>query len=404
MHSKSGTRRARGSGALISRRNADGTESWVGQWRAEGKLVKRTLGLKRKAGGRTGMSRTDASRALAAAMSEHAVATPGAVESAATVVDAGRGLIAEVKRLGRKKATVQDYDSMLRVHLTPFFKDTMLSAVDRAQVKRFMDYMLKGGGTGKARSHKTMSNAVKFLHAIFEYAQREQMVMGNPVRLVRRVNDDGTDSDIRYLSPEELEAVVRAVPSDYLGGVERHMYVVAAMTGLRQGELMGLRWRDVDWLAGKVRVRQAYVREEYQKPKSRRGERAVPMRRRVAQELETLSRTSAYKADDDLVFCHPHTGKPVDRSKLSKRWRAAARRAGIYTEQRQVRFHDLRHTFGTRMAAAGVPMRTLQEWMGHRDFKTTLIYADYAPGEKEAEWAEAAFPDAVASSVASTTA
>lgn len=59
-----------------------------------------------------------------------------------------------------------------------------------------------------------------------------------------------------------------------------------------------------------------------------------------------------------------------------------------------MRFHDLRHTFGTRMAAAGVPMRTLQEWMGHRDFKTTLIYADYAPGAKEAEWAEAAFPDA----------
>ncbi len=46
---------------------------------------------------------------------------------------------------------------------------------------------------------------------------------------------------------------------------------------------------------------------------------------------------------------------------------------------RELRFHDLRHTFGTRMAAAGVPMRTLQEWMGHRDFKTTMIYADYAP-------------------------
>ena len=52
--------------------------------------------------------------------------------------------------------------------------------------------------------------------------------------------------------------------------------------------------------------------------------------------------------------------------------------------------NDLRHTFGT-MAAAGVPMRTLQEWMGHRDFKTTLIYADYAPGEHEAALVEAAF-------------
>src|SRR3982751_5782690 len=52
---------------------------------------------------------------------------------------------------------------------------------------------------------------------------------------------------------------------------------------------------------------------------------------------------------------------------------------------------DLRHTFGTHMAAAGVPMRTLQEWMGHRDFKTTLIYADYAPSAHERELVERAF-------------
>ena len=77
----------------------------------------------------------------------------------------------------------------------------------------------------------------------------------------------------------------------------------------------------------------------------------------------------------------------MDRSKLLKRFKAALKRA----EVREVRFHDLRHTFGTRMAAQGVPMRTLQEMMGHRDFKTTLIYADYAPSAREAEWVEAAF-------------
>ena len=71
----------------------------------------------------------------------------------------------------------------------------------------------------------------------------------------------------------------------------------------------------------------------------------------------------------------------------SKRFKAALLRAEI----REVRFHDLRHTFGTRMAAEGVPMRVLQEMMGHRDFKTTLIYADYSPSEHEAEWVEQAF-------------
>jgi integrase len=100
-----------------------------------------------------------------------------------------------------------------------------------------------------------------------------------------------------------------------------------------------------------------------------------------------LFQASSYQADEDLVFGHPHSGRPLDRSLLLKRFKAALARAGV----REIRFHDLRHTFGTRIAAAGVPMRTLQEWMGHRDFKTTLIYADYAPSANEAEIVNGAF-------------
>jgi integrase len=110
-------------------------------------------------------------------------------------------------------------------------------------------------------------------------------------------------------------------------------------------------------------------------------------RRSVGGELDRLFQTTLYQGDADLVFAHPHTGRPLDRSRLLKRFKAALRRAGV----REVRFHDLRHTFGTRMAAAGVPMRTLQEWMGHRDFNTTLIYADYMPAAHEADLVDRAF-------------
>ena len=95
-------------------------------------------------------------------------------------------------------------------------------------------------------------------------------------------------------------------------------------------------------------------------------------------ELEALSRRSMFTADDDLVFGPPQTGTPLDRSRVTKRFKVTVKAAGV----RAVRFHDLRHTFGTRMAAVGVPMRTIQEWMGHADFKTTLIYADYSPDER----------------------
>jgi hypothetical protein len=166
------------------------------------------------------------------------------------------------------------------------------------------------------------------------------------------------------------------------------LYLAAAMTGLRQGELLGLRWRDVDFEAQRVRVVAPYVRGEFGDPKSEDSGRSVPLASRVVEALGALRERSLYAADDDLVFGHPETGHPLDRSKLVRRFRAALKRAGV----RRVTFHELRHTFGTRMAAAGVPLRTIQHWMGHADAKTTQVYAHYQPSDAEAETIDNAFP------------
>jgi integrase len=174
---------------------------------------------------------------------------------------------------------------------------------------------------------------------------------------------------------------------------DRTLYLTAALTGLRQGELFALRWRDVDWMASRIRVRRSYARKragreaQFGRPKSKRSSRSVPMHDRVGQALERHYQGSAYQADDDLVFCHPHTGGPLDSSNVLARFKDALDGGGV----RRLRFHDLRHTFGTQMAAAGVPIRTLQEWMGHRDIKTTMIYADYQASEQERELVERAF-------------
>ena len=178
-----------------------------------------------------------------------------------------------------------------------------------------------------------------------------------------------------------MEALLRAVPDDQLGPTDRALYLTAAMTGLRQGELFALRWRDVDWAAdagpGAAQLRSQAGRGGGSSDAEVQAVEPARCRCTIgsAQELERHFQRSAYQADEDLVFRHPHTGRPLDSSKVLKRFKEALRAAGI----RPLRFHDLRHTFGTRMAAAGVPMRALQEWMGHRDFKTTMIYADYAP-------------------------
>jgi integrase len=226
------------------------------------------------------------------------------------------------------------------------------------------------------------------MHSVFELGMRMGWCERNPVKLADRPVIKSTETRIKFLDQPELEKLLALpFPDDAFGSIEPTLYLTAAMTGLRQGELIGLRWRDVDFAARKVRVVSPYVRGEFNDPKSEDSGRSVPLAKRVADALTELRERSLYPADGDLVFGHAETGHPLDRSKLVRRFKQALERA----EVRRITFHELRHTFGTRMAANGVPLRTLQHWMGHADSKTTQIYAHYQPSEQEAEAVDRAF-------------
>jgi len=341
--------------------------------------MKRRLGPRRKAGTREGLTRAQAERELQRKIQTE---SPTQLERSATIGDAGHLLLAHLESLGRKRSTLGDYESYLRVHLAPFFGQKPLARIGREDIESFMAAKRREG-----KAPKSVHNYIGLLHGIFAFAQKRGLAEANPVAQADKPARSGSDPDIRYLDDAELDALLAVVPDDRRGATERVLYLTAAMTGLRQGELIGLRWRDIDWAASRVRVRRSYVRGEHGTPKSRRSSRSVPLADLVAGDLDRHYKQSAYQGDDDRVFGHPDTGGPLDRSKVTKRFKAAAARAGL----RPMRFHDLRHTFGTRMAAAGVALRTIQDWMGHRDFKTTLIYADYQPAAEEAALVERAF-------------
>ena len=356
-------------------------DAWYAKWYVGGRQVKRKVGARRISPRDEGLTKAEAERELRRLM-RVTRATP---LERLTLREAGNAYIAHLRDfLERKLSTVQDYECIL-------------GKAERILPRKFVDAYLVNDIDGyirdakaEGRSTKTICNHLIFLQGLFGFAIKRGWAQSNPVAAIDRPRASGSNPDICYIDQDELRALLTAVPDDPLGGVELPLYLTATMCGLRQGELLALRWQDVDSRAGVIRVRRSFTRGQFGTPKSRRSSRAVPMPRRVAGELESLSRRSEYVAADELVFGHPETGRPYDASKLRKRFKDAVGRAGI----RPIRFHDLRHTFGTRMAAAGAPLRNIQEWMGHGDYRTTLIYADYAPDPIQgARWAEAAFSE-----------
>jgi integrase len=367
---------AYGSGSLYEKRGA-----WYGRWRdAAGGQFNRKVGCKRTPGERDGLTRKQAEEKFAAMRQAEGSVTAA---SRVTVGEAGAAWLLRLEAQGAKKSYVESVESIVRVHLGPYFATRGLHKIDEDDVERYVAVKRRQG-----LAPKTIRNHLGALHSIFQLGQRRKWCAGNAVKLADGPKVRQNTTRIQFLSQDELEAVVRGPFSgDAFGSVEPTLYLTAAMTGLRQGELLGLRWKNIDWTAEKIRVVQSYVRGEFNDPKSEGSARSVPLAPRIAAELERLSQRSPWQADDDLVFAHPHTGNPLNRSKLTKRFKEAEKRAGVPV----LKFHELRHTFGTRCAAAGVNMRVLQAWMGHRDFKTTLIYARYAPSAGEADMVERAF-------------
>jgi integrase len=398
------SKRAYGTGLLFEKHGA-----WYGRWRTlDGRRLSRRLGPARLAGTDAGMTRRDAEQQLRKLMlAEQALPTPLAA-GRHTVDDAADALRRKKRVQGVSKSYLATLESAQRRHFGPVIGSMALRKVHRNDVEAMSEGLLARG-----LSAKTVANTLKILHGVFEHAIDLEWTNDNPVRRAarpRHVRD--SDPDLRFLTLEELEAVLRAIPDetvvrepkpyragragpspppppDVLGPVLRVLVLTAAFTGLRQGELLGVRWRDVDWSVQRIRVRQTWRRTEF----SARGKsdlstrRSVPMADRVVAELNGWSKRSLYTGDDDLVFSHPQLGTPLDGSKVTRKFQDACRGAGV----RVVRFHDLRHTFATRLASNGAPLRAIQEFLGHADSKTTQIYSHYAPSEHEVAMVNEAF-------------
>ena len=317
--------------------------------------------------------------AAASLASPPARATRAAVAASVTFAEAAAEYLrfAEQDR-GCKPSTVRGYRNAIKVHLLPVFGDMKLEDITVQEIERWRAGM-SSVRVQRELSNKTKNNLLVLMHAIFRHAVKLYGLPANPVASVDRfrVRSSG---DIQVFSPEEVWALVRAAKSE----ADAAIFLTAAFTGLRRGEVLALRWRDVDFAGSTIRVRASYAAGKLTTPKSGKV-RAVPMAPDVASALAKLG--DRERSPATTTSCSPaRSGLPLDGDALSSRYRDALARAGL----RPLRFHDLRHTFGTRMIAKA-DIRRVQEWMGHADIQTTMKYLHYAPRDEDAELVAMAF-------------
>jgi integrase len=368
---------------------------YYAKWRLDdGTQVKRRLGPAWLERGRDGLwkrrrgrprdgflTEREAIVAMAEAVREHAETVGRAQRPDRTFGDVAEDWLRHGERKrGLKRSTLRDYRQVLDAYLLPAFGELQVAAVTSETIERWHS---------EFRRSRTAEKVLMVLRAILGYAARRGWVAANAAQGVER-HPVRYSGDYDLYSPEEVKALVRAASSEQ----DAAIFAAAAMTGLRRGELIALRWRDVDFTGQAIRVRGNYSYGQVVVPKSGKV-RVVPMVPEVAQHLARLGQRERFTGDDDPVFCSD-VGGHVDGSALRRRYAAACKRAGL----RPLPFHSLRHHFGS-IAVNRASLVQVQAWMGHSHIQTTARYLhDRSQASDAALLAEAFASQAVSAKAA----
>jgi integrase len=211
-------------------------------------------------------------------------------------------------------------------------------------------------------SAKSINNHLTVLRRSLACAVEWELIASVP--LVKWMKVPKPEFD--FLTRAESERLLAAAP------LEDHAIICTALkTGLRIGELLGLRWEDVDLVAGKVLVRRSAWRRNVTTPKSGKS-REVP----ISPELHGVLSGHRHLRGP-LVFCHEN-GSMLSRDQVKRVLPRACRLAGL----RRVQWHVLRHSFASQLVMAGVPLKVVQELLGHSTIEMTMRYAHVAPDAK----------------------
>jgi integrase len=280
-------------------------------------------------------------------------------------------------------------------HIMAALGDLPAAQISTTDIEKLLETV---AGTGV--SPRTVNRVRDVVRAVFSFGVRSTAfrLPANPAKETdrRRTADPGA---LLFYSPEEIEAVARVLEA---GGYRAEPAIrdelderddqrdaeavrVAAYSGLRLGEQLALRWSDVDWAGTALTISRAVSAGVEGHTKTGQVRR-VPMADQARAALERLALRAEFTAPDDYVFCNA-LGRRLDDSALRRRYKRARDAAGL----RPLRWHDLRHTFGSLLVAGGVDLVSVRDAMGHAQLATTSRYLHARPAAERAAGFTAAF-------------
>jgi len=275
----------------------------------------------------------------------------------------------------RKHTTHADYRKILDHYIFPVFRGQALQTISREKVKT-----LAVGCLGRGLSPKTVQNIIRCLSSLFSHAVEDNLITVNPaIKPGKFLPKISKRRGLNPLTRQELGQFL--AHSKAVAPTLYPLFLCAARTGLRQGELLALQWDDVS-LAGRfLEVRRNFTHGRLTTPKSG-DSRRVDLSQQLTATLEALQlerqldAATHHQAAPPWVFCD-HQGKPFHQNLVRLRFFRLLKGAGV----RHVRFHDLRHTYASLLLQNGENPVYVKEQMGHCSIQVTVdLYGHLLPG------------------------
>lgn len=270
--------------------------------------------------------------------------------------------------LEQKKQNIRPSSAdMYQGHLTYHFEEMNDLKVDRittAMVEKFITKRQEAG-----MNISTLRKIIVTFNQVMNYCVRHKYISYNPVRDAERPKDQGSEEKgkIRILTPEQINSFLGCVSKQKY----RTLFMLAIMSGARQGELLGLKWSDIDWKNNQVHIQRSYNKRTWYKPKTKTSNRRIDIGPTMISELRKWKLACPIN-EYDLIF-PTETGQPLGQANMvNKYFKPALKKAGLPI----IRFHDLRHTYASLMIEKGENIKYIQMQLGHADPNVTLkVYA-----------------------------